>query len=116
MKKMRRLVLGACAMLITGTSLAASEEVIFVIGHGSTSCGAWTKERKNYVVHHYHLQWVLGFISGMNWQSGDKQARFADVDAVAAYIDNYCASNPLKTIAAASRSVVQEGGGPEWRQ
>jgi hypothetical protein len=108
------LVFGLFALLITG-SPASSEDSVMVIGQGASSCGAWTKSRDDYVTHHYQLQWVLGFISAMNWQNTEKQARFADTDAVAAFIDNYCAANPLKGMVGAAASVVQEGGGPEWK-
>ena len=41
----------------------------------------------------------------------DKQAHFADADAIKAYIDNYCALNPLHTLNFAAAALVQDGGG-----
>jgi hypothetical protein len=40
---------------------------------------------------------VFGFIAGRN-SGSDKQAQFADSEAIAAFIDNYCAQNPLEYI------------------
>jgi hypothetical protein len=65
-------------------------------------------------------QWVLGFISGSNWRTEQQQAKFPDVNAVSAYIDNYCALNPLQPIMLAAAAVVAEGGGPpaqhDWQK
>jgi hypothetical protein len=107
---MRIWMLALCGVLISGS--AASQNV-FVIGDGTKSCGAWTADRSNDVPHNMELDWVLGFISGSNWENPQSQARFADNDAIAAYVDNYCALNPLHGIAAAAAAIVQEGGGPQ---
>jgi len=115
---MRELVLGLCGLLIGGSP--AASQGVSVIGDGGLSCGAWTADRSDNAMHNMELDWVLGFVSGSNWENPHKQARFADIDAIAASIDNYCARNPLHGIAAAAAAVVQDGGGPPathpWRR
>jgi hypothetical protein len=107
---MRKLFFGLCGLLITGSQ--AASQGVWIMGDGQKSCGAWTADRSDNVRHQMELDWVLGFVSGRNWDNPDKQARFADDDAVAAYIDNYCALNPLHAVAGAAAEVVHDGGGP----
>jgi len=65
------------------------------------SCGTWTQarqqDRQKPVTHQW---WVAGFLSGLEYEgvSGDPLAG-NDIGGIAAWIDNYCRQNPLKTIA-----------------
>jgi hypothetical protein len=104
--------LALCSGLASGSAAgeAASENVL-LIGDGTSSCGAWTENRSDPARHGFQLAWVLGFISGNNYENPQSQASFRDKDAVAAYIDNYCSLNPLHIIANAAAAIVQDGGG-----
>jgi hypothetical protein len=86
---------------------------VAIIGAGNVSCGRWTEVR-NQVVRHVQLrQWVLGFISGINWNTEGSQAVPQDQEAVVAFIDQYCKNNPLHALLYAAVAVAQETGGPK---
>jgi hypothetical protein len=54
--------------------------------------------------------WVLGFVSGANVYADNPEifSRQLDAPAIYAWIDNYCRSNPLESVYAASISLVRE--------
>ncbi len=77
-------------------------------GAGLASCGTWTADRlekTSLVVE----QWVLGFLSGVGLAGqakGIDPLAGTDPEAVRAWIDNYCRSNPLKQIYEAAIAFV----------
>jgi hypothetical protein len=46
-----------------------------------------------------YSSWALGFITGAGWNGGTDPLGGTDAEGVLAWFDNYCAANPLKTIA-----------------
>ena len=77
-------------------------------GAGSYSCGTWTKERKDNTWHSSG-QWILGFVTAYNYYTPGVSdvAKNADNQGLAAWVDNYCAANPLNNIADASISLIR---------
>jgi hypothetical protein len=73
------------------------------IGQGNSSCGSWTAWRRD-GLSVAPGQWVLGFLSGVGFDSGgdDNPLQGMDADGVWAWIDSYCAAHPIDHIAAAA--------------
>lgn len=81
-------------------------------GAGATSCGSWLKERRN-GTYASDLNWILGFISAYNHyinSSSSNKSVFGSVDseAIGAWMDNYCSSNPLSTPYAGSVVLIEQ--------
>jgi hypothetical protein len=73
-----------------------------VHGEGAVSCGTWTEDRRLAQEHWLpNSAWVLGYITAYNRFALKKSsdiARGTDSDGISAWMDNYCAANPLSTI------------------
>jgi hypothetical protein len=96
---------------------------MILIGVGGASCGRWLELRQNAAIHQAQRQWILGFVTGINWAtsaSDGPQAHPPDADAAATFVDAYCRNNPLHPLAMAASALVQVTGGPkalhEWRR
>ena len=80
-------------------------------GRGDTSCGSWNQERAagsvNAIV---YQQWIAGFISGVN--TGDvinkrpDFLRHTEPAQILTDIDDYCSSQPNKTLVEAAIAVI----------
>ena len=107
------------AVVAFGTSASAQNVVIIGAG-GATSCGKWIESRGDLSTHFQYKQWILGFISGSNWNGVGPQAKPIDPEAVVAFVDRYCSSNPLDLLALAASAAVQESGGAnakhQWKR
>lgn len=79
-----------------------------VFGAGNGSCGEWRAGRSE-PDHIVRLTWAQGFLSGAGWRGG--KVRFADPDAVNAWIDDYCAQHPLDTLSRAAANLAVTLGG-----
>ena len=80
-------------------------------GHGTKSCGTWSKERKaESIESRYYEIWVLGFISGTGTilEVFRRTQEKTDADAALAYIDKYCTERPLAPIGEASEVLILE--------
>jgi hypothetical protein len=66
-------------------------------GAGAQSCGAWTQERKTGSVN-MELSWIQGFISAYTHYNQTDIFEGTDIPAITAWMDTYCAANPLETI------------------
>jgi hypothetical protein len=90
------LIVAASAVLFvfSGSSIAEKSPIR---GPGAKTCGAWTQERKNDRFP-AELAWVMGFISSYNHYMEAEIFGDSDFNAIAGWIDNYCASNPLDTV------------------
>lgn len=101
----RSIIAVATALAITGGSAQAYQ----LLGPGGASCGTWVADQRT-APSMYHLDeaWVLGFLSGAGDIGGPDldPLRGLDAAAVAAWIDNYCQSHPLKKIVDAAAAFV----------
>jgi hypothetical protein len=76
------------------------------IGMGTQSCGAWTAARRDPQDRATVAteQWILGFLSGIGYFASPETdpLRGVDADAVWAWTDNYCHTQPLEQISTAA--------------
>ena len=103
-----RLAVFVCALSSAATVHAGNEYVIF--GAGSRPCGNWLQLRSQALPDSVILQsWVLGYVTSINANllsvSQDVSGGAAP-DALYSWIDNYCASHPLDSVARATSARV----------
>lgn len=75
------------------------------------SCGDWTLNRANRGFRTQALEgWVLGFVTGANFYGSSDGKTGADTNSTGmlAWVDRYCADNPLDDIVEASVKLVTE--------
>jgi hypothetical protein len=92
------------------TAQAQTENIKTVIepGTGGVSCGKWTNTPKRSPQHEIYRQWVVGFVSGVNFENAEGDfLRNTDSDALTPWIDNYCRQNPLHHITQAMIELVK---------
>jgi len=132
---MRHLALIASLCLLSGTAAATFEhqdpaavnereanqkitigddEKYAVEGAGSTSCAQYRADRSgNDAMHFINLNWVKGFITGVNYirmkeQESAQIGAGLDLDALTLWIDNYCVQNPAASLVDAGAALVDE--------
>ena len=77
-------------------------------GAGTQSCGVWLEARRGVSTNWTSLgQWALGWVSAVG-NYGVRTLRQTDADAIAAWLDNYCATHPLDNLATAAAQLVEE--------
>ena len=111
----RLLVVGA---IVVATSPVAHAEGRWVLGHGLSSCGAWTQARKMHNIDQFPMEhWVAGYLSEANFVGPDLEApdipdllKGEDWAGLADWIDNYCAAHPLDKLYTAANALVVELG------
>jgi hypothetical protein len=107
-----RIVWGTFALLVGATSAFAADKGghYMVRGAGASSCGTWTQDRQQNFLAYQDSAWVAGFVTAVNSYSfqGRDIAAGVDANGLDAWIDNYCASHPLATIADAAEALVSE--------
>lgn len=78
---------------------------------GYDTCGNWTENRKFPNIRTQALEgWVLGFVSGYNMYEDPKGNVAPSVSAsgLLAWVDQYCAANPLDSLTTAGVKLVIE--------
>jgi hypothetical protein len=89
--------------------LPAHAEEATVFGHGLVSCGKWTEARRTTTGQGLYIQWLAGFLSGLNIESkGPDVLNGQGFDALMAWVDNFCRANPLEPIATAGFALMKE--------
>jgi hypothetical protein len=79
------------------------------LGPLNFSCGKWTNTPKRSAEHEVLKTWLLGFVSGMNFENaGGDFLRDRDIDGITAWIDNYCRRNPLHAMTQAIYALTNE--------
>lgn len=84
-----------------------------VYGAGATTCGAWTASKEqDGVTRAARVQWLEGFLSGVNMAMlqplAGNLASSGDPNGYIAYVDAYCAANPLDNLHAAAEDLAAE--------
>jgi hypothetical protein len=100
-----RTYIAISVLLLSPTGAMSSEDGKFTIyGAGTESCGRWLADRH---AGDWYLagQWVLWWISAYGYY-GSKDLRKTDSDAIAVWIDNYCAAHPLDELSLAAEHLV----------
>jgi hypothetical protein len=110
-----RVIITAAIALFLATSARATEPQYLVLGNGAQSCGTWIEDRRtNNDIWRDDRTWILGYITGINYAlaiTGKKNGvlgRNDDPTALVAWMDNYCATHPLDTIARAAVVLVDQ--------
>jgi hypothetical protein len=105
---MGRAAVVLAALLLAAPARAANQYTI--LGAGSRPCGSWLQLRSEALPESSVLQsWVLGYITSVNANMLTVARDVADgntPDALFSWIDNYCASHPLDSIARATGSLL----------
>jgi hypothetical protein len=91
------------ALLVSAPAYSAS----VVYGPGAISCGKWTDDRHNNpFAAGDDVSWVLGYVSAYNVWGKQDIPEGTDAAGMAAWIDNYCARNPLDSLAVAAEAMI----------
>ena len=106
----RLLVAGA---IVVATSPVAHADVRYGLGHGLSSCGAWTQARQMHNIDQLPMEhWVAGYLSEVNLVGPDIEApdipdllKGEDWAELTGWIDNYCAANPSDKLEKAARGL-----------
>lgn len=84
-------------------------------GIGQISCGRFITERERRAGAHgpydaTFRQWLLGFITALNWMDPNRQDLLEGSDAEGAmlWVENYCRTHPLDTFFDAALALRQE--------
>lgn len=106
---MKKFLLALCLMLFAGQVSA-----YFTWGMGSQTCNLYVSAKAEYDhardqrTHLAHLNWIKGFITGINWSRSSDIARDLSVETVDRWIDAYCRQNLDDSIAEASAAMVSD--------
>ena len=112
----KRLVVASVIVVATGR--VAHPEVRYGLGHGLSSCGAWTQARELHNIDQMNMeQWVAGYLSEANLVGPDIDApdipdllKGEDWAALTDWIDNYCNAHPQDKLYTAANGLVVELG------
>lgn len=74
---------------------------------GSRSCGTWLEERQR-DKHQYAEAWLVGFLSGMAFESDKDFLSGTDNASLDAWMDNYCRRNPLQSMYKGAEGLMME--------
>jgi hypothetical protein len=98
-----------CLALIPIAPAYAENRLMHSWSYEASSCGDWTQTRKNRDTQ-YLEGWVLGFVTGANaYGQNDGQLGVGSGEtAMLAWVDQYCAANPLAPVIEASLKLVIE--------
>jgi hypothetical protein len=103
---------GMAAFLVVmsiATPARAGDQYV-ILGAGSRPCGSWLRLRSQALPESAVLQsWVLGYITSVNanlLSTSRDVAGGADPDALFSWIDNYCATHPLDSVARGASALL----------
>jgi hypothetical protein len=107
---MSRALAGAAigiTLMLTSANAASNTTVL---GAGAVSCGTWLEHRRDDHDSEFLVSWVLGYISALNQtiSYSHNLTRGTDTGGITAWVDNYCATHPLDSLAAASTQLGVE--------
>ena len=104
---MKKFLFTLCLMLFAGQASA-----YFSWGMGAQGCDLYVSAKAEYDhardqrTHLAHLNWIKGFITGINWSRDSDIARDLSIETVDRWIDTYCRKNLGNSIAEASAAMV----------
>lgn len=109
MKRSVVLVLAVAAAIVA--SQVRAQDTYTTYGSGNSSCGEWLQSSAAGLTHEMRrtllLSWVLGFVSGVGY-SGVHHLKATDGSGVEVWIDRYCETRPLDTLARAAAALTRE--------
>jgi hypothetical protein len=105
-------LLAACSLaFVAACSQAAQAQEYLVFNYPEAdSCSSWSQERASNKPSQAVEGWVLGFVSGRNRYGPGDGLLGAETNSTSlvAWIDRYCAQNPLDTVTKAAMELVKE--------
>ena len=107
----RFVCIGALLLLLSGSAIASQDEPVAIQGFKDMSCGAWAASSGNVQGRAEYLDWVRGFISGVNFVDRHNQMFYGQTvsnDTLTLYIDKYCKDHPLNSFAGAAFQLARE--------
>jgi hypothetical protein len=120
MKRIACIAVGAALLAAPLPAARASEPTYTILGYGTASCGRWTQGRKppqTDVLQVARQAWVLGYITSVNRLLPEGRgpvdrnlSEGTDTNGLFGWIDNYCAANPLRSLAYALDMMTGELG------
>lgn len=108
------------AALLADPATAAdqAETDVAIWGIGQISCGRFIQERERRAGPYGSYdatfrQWLLGFITALNWSEPQRRDLLAGADAEGAmlWVENYCRAQPLDTFFDATVALQRELAG-----
>ena len=102
-----------CVISLMASMEIGSAQERFVLGHGRTSCTAWTQAHTTNAPERLNMEdWIAGFLSAFNGFTDDPDVpdflKNEDWDALKAWIDNYCAGHSVDNLDKASNALAIE--------
>lgn len=101
--------------MLTGAAAAEEAREVSIWGIGQISCGRFVQERERpagpYGAYDATFrQWLLGFITALNWSDPQRRDRLAGTDAEGAmlWVENHCRTQPLDTFFDAALALERE--------
>jgi len=87
-----------------------SAQARWVLGHGLTSCGAWTQAHATNAPERLNMEdWIAGYLSNFNSLTNDPDVpdflKDEDWDGLITWIDHYCDAHPLDKLEKAAREL-----------
>ena len=108
---MKRIIIAALLTCLVSPALGMEDTGrYYVLGHGGDSCGSWTAEKNKkspkYIIYGV---WTDGFITSYNFHQPGLYdvAKGTDTAGRTAWIDNFCAANPLTSISRATGALIR---------
>lgn len=115
MKFVAKFIAPAALILLTTGRLELGAQVLaneprHAFGYANSSCGTFTSERRlQSATGDKMVVWTLGFLTGLNFSSLDRDLLVSvDINAVVAWMDNYCREHPLKNLNQAAYGLLDE--------
>jgi hypothetical protein len=93
--------------LVVETATTSAARNFTALGHGNNSCGEWLAGIPS--SHLVMQSWVLGFVSAYNVYGPDSSGNLTagtDSNGLFAWVDNYCQTHPLDSLAQAADQLV----------
>lgn len=104
---MRYAALATILLFASAASVADADSKYFVYGVGNESCGKWLASRTRPEDRLHQTSWLLGWVSAAGFYDVYGTLKNTDVDAVAAWTDNYCHDHPLENLSVAAGVLVK---------
>ncbi len=96
----RQLIALGLGLAIASSTTAASAQGIQFRYMGDMTCGGWRAAPANLddVRKAALMNFVLGFLSGRSAERGDDLLAAVEISSIKAWMDDYCAANPLGSV------------------
>ena len=99
----------AAALLLAGFA-ATSASAQNVYGSGGAPCSQWTANVKRKWQNLNNVNWLTGYLSGVNRNRGPGAVLMPDngTEGAAAFVTQYCAANPQAAIYQAADALIAD--------